>query len=113
MTVITSMAAASVQRAKLATKIAAHLVLSTLKEVDADQVPVPEGTIYAGLLAHGCTLPQYQDLMGSLERVGMVSREGHQAMLRPKGKDAVDRLASEIADLKAKLGIGSAQRAGA
>jgi hypothetical protein len=36
----------------------------------------PGGTLYAALMSQGCTLSQFESLMGALVRLGKVRREG-------------------------------------
>ncbi len=36
----------------------------------------PGGHIYAALMGQGCTLQQYESLMGSIQRAGLVERSG-------------------------------------
>jgi hypothetical protein len=36
----------------------------------------PAGVLYAALLSQGCTLPQFENLMGALVRIGMISQRG-------------------------------------
>lgn len=88
----------------LAAKMAVQAVLSTLAATRADG-PAPEGTIYAGLTAQGCTLSQFQGLMGSMERTQMVSREGHLVTITDKGCEASSRLAAEIVEIKRKYSV--------
>lgn len=37
----------------------------------------PSGTVYAGLMAHGCTLEQYEQITDGLVKGGMLTRTGH------------------------------------
>lgn len=96
------MTTASPLRQILAAKVAVHAVLSTMQEAKQDG-PVPEGLLYAGLMSQGCTLSQFQGLMGSMQRTGMVNRENDQAQITPKGEESVTRLAEEIAQLRARM----------
>jgi len=43
----------------------------------AGPIGAPGGVIYAALMAHGCTLTQYQSLMGYLVRKGTLKQDGH------------------------------------
>lgn len=88
----------------LAAKMAVHAVLSTLMETRSEG-PAPEGVIYAGLMAQGCTLSQFQSLMGNMERMQLVTREHDQVTITDKGGEASGRLGTEIATLKAKYQI--------
>lgn len=38
---------------------------------------VPGGTLYAALMAHGCSLQQYERLMDHLVQAGRLNKEGH------------------------------------
>jgi hypothetical protein len=49
-------------------------VLDTIRE--AGPLGAPGGVIYAALMHVGCTLEQYEQLMGALVRSGRVRREG-------------------------------------
>ena len=51
-------------------------VVDSIKEGDPNDMGVPGGTIYAALMAQGCTLQQYEQLMGLLVDAGKVTREG-------------------------------------
>lgn len=53
-------------------------VLSAVYDVlaGAGSDGVPAGSIYALLMAHGCTLEQYQGIEGMLVRTGLVSKRG-------------------------------------
>ena len=51
-----------------------HAVLDTIRE--SGPMGAPSGILYAGLMAQGCSLSQYQSLMGALERAGKVRLDG-------------------------------------
>lgn len=42
----------------------------------AGPLGAPGGTLYAALMAHGCTLSQFESLMAALVRAGKVTRSG-------------------------------------
>lgn len=42
----------------------------------AGDMGAPGGVLYAALMAHGCTLQQFQGIMGGLERGGYVKKNG-------------------------------------
>lgn len=44
--------------------------------IAAEPLGAPGGTIYAALMAQGCTFNQYVSLMGSIERAGLISKHG-------------------------------------
>lgn len=50
----------------------------------AGPMGAPGGVIYAALMAQGCTLSQYQSLMGAMVRAGVLWREGDLYRLPPK-----------------------------
>lgn len=37
----------------------------------------PSGTLYAALMAQGCTLNQYEQIMAGLVRAGRLTQSGH------------------------------------
>ena len=43
-------------------------VAETIREVGE----APSGTIYAALMSHGCTMSQYEAIIGTLTRAGLV-----------------------------------------
>jgi len=49
-------------------------ILETVRESGA--LGAPGGHLYAALMAHGCTLHQFEQIMGGLERAGMVRKSG-------------------------------------
>lgn len=46
----------------------------------------PSGTVYAGLVAHGCTLEQYEQITDGLVKAGMLTRTGHLLHATDKGR---------------------------
>jgi hypothetical protein len=42
----------------------------------AGSMGAPGGTLYAALMAHGCTLEQFESLMGALVRAGKLQKRG-------------------------------------
>jgi hypothetical protein len=50
-------------------------VFDTIKEMGPDGAP--EGPLYAVLMGQGCTLGQFQSIVGILVRAGKVRQEGH------------------------------------
>jgi hypothetical protein len=63
------------------------LAAAIIEAIDAGgSIGTPSGTLYAGLMAQGCTLAQYEQLMNGLERAGMVTREGQVYRATDKGR---------------------------
>jgi hypothetical protein len=50
-------------------------VLDTIKEMGPQGAP--EGPLYAALMGSGCTLNQFQGIVGILVRSGKVRQSGH------------------------------------
>ena len=57
-----------------AVRYVAGAIMETVK--DAGPLGAPGGVIYAALSAQGCTLQQYEGIMGGLVRAGMLRRDG-------------------------------------
>lgn len=57
-----------------ALKAIVDAVVETVKA--AGTMGAPGGHLYAALMAHGCTLNQFQSLMGALVRMGMLKQKG-------------------------------------
>jgi hypothetical protein len=49
-------------------------ILDAVRE--AGSTGAPGGVIYAGLMAAGCSLAQYEAMMGTLVRIGRLERRG-------------------------------------
>lgn len=47
-----------------------------LSRVVAGALGAPAGHLYAAMMTGGCSLSQFQQIMGGLERAGFVAREG-------------------------------------
>lgn len=43
----------------------------------AGPLGAPAGTLYAALMAHGCTLDQFNSIMGALVRIGKLRQQGN------------------------------------
>ena len=72
LTVSTSTATTPLQREALRV-----LIRATVDAVGAaGPLGAPGGVLYAAMMAYGCTLPQFSSFMGSLERAGVVRRQG-------------------------------------
>lgn len=55
----------------------------------------PAGVLYAGLMVTiGCTLSEFQSAMGSLERTGLVRRDGYLYFLSSRGEAVLSGAAS-------------------
>ena len=52
----------------------------------AGSLGAPSGVLYAGLMAQGCTLSQYQQITDGLVRAGMLTRAGHLLHATDKGR---------------------------
>jgi hypothetical protein len=58
-----------------AVQMVAKLIVESVKDADRG-MGVPAGPMYAALMAHGCTLDQFNQLMAALVSVGKLRREG-------------------------------------
>lgn len=47
----------------------------------------PSGAVYAGLMAQGCTLDQYEQITDGLTRAGLIQRAGHLLTATDKGRE--------------------------
>lgn len=61
--------------ANQALKAVCDAVLASVKA--AGSLGAPAGTLYAALMAYGCTLEQFESIMGALVRIGMLKKRGH------------------------------------
>jgi len=52
----------------------ADAIVQTVQE--SGSVGAPGGVMYAALMAHGCTLNQFEQIMGVLVRVGKLTKRG-------------------------------------
>jgi hypothetical protein len=43
----------------------------------AGELGAPAGTLYAALMAAGCTLTQFEGIMGGMTRGGILTKSGH------------------------------------
>lgn len=55
-------------------------ITDTIKE--AGEMGAPGGIMYAALMAHGCTLNQFQSIMGTLVRLGRIEKRGECYFIR-------------------------------
>ncbi len=47
---------------------------------------VPGGSLYAALMKKGCTLPQFEQIMGALTETGLVRKHGELYTATDKGR---------------------------
>ncbi len=59
---------------RAAMRLIVDAVLDAIKA--AGPTGAPGGVLYAALMQQGCSLSQFQSLMGGLERAGKVRRDG-------------------------------------
>jgi hypothetical protein len=55
-------------------RMVANAITDTVR--DAGPLGAPGGVIYAALSAQGCTLHQFQQIMGGLVRAGLLTLDG-------------------------------------
>jgi hypothetical protein len=53
----------------------------------------PAGVLYAALMAYGCTHSQFESVMGSLEHMGLVRRDGFLYYLASRGEAMLNHAA--------------------
>jgi hypothetical protein len=53
----------------------ADMIVLTVKE--SGPIGAPGGVLYAALMTHGCTLHQFEQIMGALVRAGKLTKRGH------------------------------------
>ncbi len=58
-------------------------ITDTIKE--AGEFGAPGGVMYAALMAHGCSLNQFESIMGTLVRLGKVEKRGECYFIRDGG----------------------------
>ena len=63
------------EKAIAAARTIASMVVETIRETGP--LGCPSGVLYSGLMGMGCTLAQYEALIGALVNVGRVRKEGH------------------------------------
>jgi hypothetical protein len=63
-------------RQRLAVVYLANAIVDSVRESD-NGLGVPAGPMYAALMAHGCTLNQFEQIMSGLVRVGRLTRTGN------------------------------------
>ncbi len=61
-----------------AQKRALILIVSAITETikEAGELGAPGGVMYAALMSQGCTLNQFESIMGALVRMGRVTKDG-------------------------------------
>lgn len=72
------------------------LVLLETIEAEGD-LGAPSGPMFAALQTQGCTMSQYQQLMGQLEHRGFVTRSDHCYTITPAGKNFRAKLQKAVA----------------
>ena len=63
------------QQQQQALKMIADAIVDSVKA--AGPLGAPAGTLYADLMAQGCTLDQFEKLMGALVAIGKLTKNGH------------------------------------
>jgi hypothetical protein len=65
-------------------KRALILIVSAITETikEAGELGAPGGHMYAALMAHGCTLNQFESIMAALVRLGRVEKRGQSYFLK-------------------------------
>ncbi len=58
-------------------------ITDTIKE--AGEFGAPGGVMYAALMAHGCSLNQFESIMSTLVRLGRVEKRGECYFIREGG----------------------------
>jgi hypothetical protein len=58
-----------------ALKMIADAVIDSVKA--AGSLGAPGGVLYAALMAHGCTLEQFESIMSALVQAGKLTQRGH------------------------------------
>ena len=58
-----------------ALKAIADAIIETVRE--SGPLGAPSGVMYAALMAQGCSLDQYQQIMAGLVRAGKLRQSGH------------------------------------
>jgi len=77
---------------------AQRIGLVVLETIDgADELGAPGGVLYAGLMTQGCTLNQFQSLMGTLQGRGFVRLEGECYHVTASGKTFIQVLQRTVA----------------
>jgi len=57
---------------------ALRAIVETVTEaVNASPSGLPSGHLYATLMGFGCSLSQYESLIGALVKVGKIRKQGH------------------------------------
>lgn len=64
----------------------AGVILDAVKV--AGPLGAPGGVLYSALMAHGCTLHQFEQIMAGLVRAGMVCRDGELYFSPVEGSNA-------------------------
>lgn len=59
-----------------ALKMIGDMIVDSIRESDKNGLGAPGGTIYAALMAHGCTMEQFEAIMSALVEAGKLTRTG-------------------------------------
>lgn len=83
-------------------RAAQRIGLSVLEVIEeAGELGAPSGPMYAALNAQGCSLSQYQSLMGTLQSRGFVTLQSDCYTLTPEGLKFKEQLKATLAKLSA------------
>lgn len=69
----------------------AAVILTTI--LDLEDGEAPSGILYAGLMAEGIGLDEYNLIIGALKRSDLLSEHGHVLRLTVRGRTAAKRIA--------------------
>jgi len=76
------------------------VLLQTIEEQGA--LGAPKGVMYAALMAHGCTLSQFQSIVSTMVRNELVTDEGDCLSITQKGQGFIKILEAKFAKLAAQ-----------
>ena len=68
-------------------KRALIVIVSAITEAikEAGELGAPGGVLYAALMSQGCTLNQFESIMGALVRLGRITKDGECYFIREGG----------------------------
>ncbi len=72
------------QQAKGIRQVMAGIVESAIA---GGELGAPSGVVYSALMAHGCTLNQFQSLTASMVKAGIIEERGHCFHVTQRGRD--------------------------
>ena len=71
-------------------RVALMIAAATCEAIDAAGVHgASDGIVYVALMAHGCTVEQFNSLMGTLVRLGAVEKRGELYFCTERGRALV------------------------